>query len=117
MFFVGGVILAVYTMSIWPEMIDRVTLCPPGQTLFIAMLTVVCEVLYSVWTVAYNFVPGGVYTREHTGWLIGFLMFSIALAMFFSMFYFNYLVLIISQINFNANDIIEELSIIGSICD
>ena len=74
--------MAVYTMSVWPAMIDRATSCPPGRTLALAAVTYVCETLFSVWTVAYNFVPGGVYTREHTGYLIAFAMITIAAALF-----------------------------------
>lgn len=71
--FIGGVALAVYVMSVWPEVVKRVTTCPPAKTLTLAMVTFMAEVLYSIWTVAYNFVPGGEYTREHTGYLLGFM--------------------------------------------
>ena len=73
--------MAVYTISIWPDMVDRVTTGHPAIFGFSALFYVV-EILFFVWTVAYNFVPGGVYTREHTDWLIGFVMITIGLAMF-----------------------------------
>lgn len=76
----GGILLAVYTMSIWPIMLDRVTTCPPVSTLLVAAFVWLIEMLFSVWTVAYNFVPGGVYTREHTGWLITAVMVTLGLA-------------------------------------
>ena len=78
--FLGGVILSVYTMSILPDVVDRVTMCPPARTICLALLTWLTEILFSVWTVAYNFVPGGEYTREHTDWLLGFIMLSIGAA-------------------------------------
>lgn len=67
----GGLILAVVTFSLWPEITENLTLCPPARTLFVAMIIYLVEIFFFVWTVAYNFVPGGVYTREHTDYLIG----------------------------------------------
>ncbi|XP_064608784.1 PGAP2-interacting protein-like [Liolophura sinensis] len=68
--FTGGLILAVVTFSLWPEITENLTLCPPARTLFVAMVIYLVEIFFFVWTVAYNFVPGGVYTREHTDYLI-----------------------------------------------
>ncbi|CAH1777955.1 unnamed protein product [Owenia fusiformis] len=82
--FAGGAVLAIYTMSIWPEMIDRLTSAPPARTVTFAAIVWLIEIFFYVWTVAYNFVPGGVYTREHTDWLIAFVMFNIGLALFTS---------------------------------
>uniref|UniRef100_T1JCG1 PGAP2-interacting protein n=1 Tax=Strigamia maritima TaxID=126957 RepID=T1JCG1_STRMM len=65
--FAGGIILAIYLMSIGPALIDEVFLHPPGRSVTVAMATFMLEILFSIWTIAYNFVPGGVYTREHTG--------------------------------------------------
>lgn len=78
--FIGGVILSMYTMSVLPGLADRVVACPPARTVCLALLTWLMEILFSVWTVAYNFVPGGEYTREHTDWLMGFTMLSIGAA-------------------------------------
>ena len=61
-------------------MLDRLTTCPPVRTLLVAFLVWLVEILFSVWTVAFNFVPGGVYTREHTGWLIAAVMVMLGLA-------------------------------------
>ena len=85
--------LAVYTMSVWPMMLDRVTVCPPLRTVVLAAFVSLAETLFSVWTVAYNFVPGGVYTREHTGWLIAAVMISLGLATLFGSpcFYFFFI--------------------------
>ena len=76
----GGLLLAVYTTSIWPMMLDCLSTCPPVRTLLLAAFVWLVETLFSVWTVAYNFVPGGEYTREHTGWLIAAVMVTLGLA-------------------------------------
>ncbi|XP_022086464.1 PGAP2-interacting protein-like [Acanthaster planci] len=79
--FFCGLMLSMYVMSIWPEMVDRLTSCPPAKTLTAAMAIYLFAMLFSVWTTAYNFVPGGVYTREQTGLLGAFLMFNIVRAL------------------------------------
>ena len=61
--FTCGLFLGLYMMSIWPEMADRATSGAPAKTLTIAMATYLGETLLSVWTTAYNFVPGGSFTR------------------------------------------------------
>ena len=50
----------------------------------VAALVWLVEMLFSVWTVAYNFVPGGVYTRERTDLLVLFIVVSLLLAHFAS---------------------------------
>lgn len=44
------------------------------------MVMFIVKVLFSVWTVAYNFVPGGEYTREHTDWLMAYVGLTLALS-------------------------------------
>ncbi|XP_074650238.1 PGAP2-interacting protein-like [Tubulanus polymorphus] len=82
--YAGGAVLGVYTMSIWPEMIERLSGCPPTRTIVLSIAVYLVEIFFWVWTVAYNFVPGGVYTREHTDYLIAIVMLSIALGLFTS---------------------------------
>lgn len=72
--FVGGLILGVYTMSVWPAMIDRLFCRPVARTLSLANVVYIVLTLGSVWVVAYNFVPGGEYTRERTHVLLGITM-------------------------------------------
>ena len=72
--FVGGLILGVYTMSVWPAMIDRLFCRPVARTLTLANVVYIVLTLGSVWVVAYNFVPGGEYTRERTHVLLGITM-------------------------------------------
>ncbi|KAK7498732.1 hypothetical protein BaRGS_00010109 [Batillaria attramentaria] len=79
--YIGGLVLGVYTASIWPAMVNQVSACAPGRTLALANLVYIVEVLFLVWTVAFNFVPGGEYTREHSDWLIGAVMLFIVLGL------------------------------------
>ena len=68
-------------MSVWPYMLDR--LVSTGATARVMTLSVALHYIllfYSVWTVAYNFVPGGVYTREHTGWGLSVMIICVGLA-------------------------------------
>ena len=71
---IGGLILGVYTMSIWPAMIDRLFCRPVAGTLTLANTVYIVLVLGSVWVVAFNFVPGGEYTRERTHVLLAITM-------------------------------------------
>ena len=64
--FYGGLALAVYLMSIFPCIMSKVYRCPQGPVLGFGFLSCVVLLLGSVWTVAYNFVPGGEFTRERT---------------------------------------------------
>ncbi|CAC5360999.1 unnamed protein product [Mytilus coruscus] len=80
--FMGGLALSIFTMSIWPVLVDRMTLCPPARSMFVVMVTYLVQIFFFVWTVAYNFVPGGVYTREHTDYLIAAVMIGIFIGMF-----------------------------------
>ncbi|CAE1166231.1 unnamed protein product [Acanthosepion pharaonis] len=50
--------------------------------MFVSMLTWIVEILFFVWTIAYNFVPGGLYTREHTEYLIAFISVMLLLGYF-----------------------------------
>ena len=76
----GGLGLAVYTMSLLPQMVERAVRCPPARTVALAALLHIVLLLFSVWTTAYNFVPGGEYTREHTDWLVGYLVLALGVA-------------------------------------
>jgi hypothetical protein len=69
----------MFLMSQWLVLMDQLAQCPVARTLCLAMLVWLVEVLFHVWTVAFNFVPGGVYTREHTDWLIYFIIASFVL--------------------------------------
>ena len=64
--FFGGQILAIYTMSLWPMLSKRFVSHSPGKAIPLAMSVCFVLVLLSVWVVAYNFVPGGIITRERS---------------------------------------------------
>ena len=76
--------LATFTLTCWRPLVEAATACPPARTMGVVLLVWLVETLFSVWTVAYNFVPGGVYTREHTDWLIGIVMLGIGLGLYAS---------------------------------
>ncbi|KAK3732782.1 hypothetical protein RRG08_041092 [Elysia crispata] len=77
--FAAGCCLAHLTMCIWPMAIEVATQSHPGLCLTVAAITYIVQVLFWVWTVAYNFVPYGEYTREHTDWLLSAVMGCIVL--------------------------------------
>lgn len=65
----GGLNLAVFSMSVLPNMLSMAAESSDGhlaRTYTLAFF--ICCLLYfaSVWTVAYAFVPGGAYLRERT---------------------------------------------------
>lgn len=64
--FFGGLILAVWTMSLWPHLSKRLVNFPAGRVFPVVFVSYFSLVLLSAWVVAYNFVPGGVFTRERT---------------------------------------------------
>uniref|UniRef100_UPI00398E7320 PGAP2-interacting protein-like isoform X1 n=2 Tax=Pristiophorus japonicus TaxID=55135 RepID=UPI00398E7320 len=82
--FAAGTVLAIYTMSLWPHLINHlISSGHPGKALGTAMLVYMLEILSTVWCIAYNFVPGGAITREQTMVVLGVLMHLIGLGLFF----------------------------------
>ncbi|KAJ7494594.1 Frag1/DRAM/Sfk1 family-domain-containing protein [Mycena galericulata] len=70
--YAGGLNLAVFIMSIIPVVFKRASDAAgspgnsPGKVYFTAMVVYCVLILSSIWTVAYAFVPGGIYLRERT---------------------------------------------------
>ena len=65
--YAGGLAFAIFCMSIVPTIFQRAASSGHvARTFFTAFLVYCLLVLASVWTVAYAFVPGGVYLRERT---------------------------------------------------
>ncbi|KAG0708082.1 Frag1/DRAM/Sfk1 family-domain-containing protein [Suillus ampliporus] len=65
--FVGGLNLAVFVMSMLPTIIQKSAQHnKAGRTYFTAFFITILFYLADVWTVAYAFVPGGVYLRERS---------------------------------------------------
>lgn len=70
----GGLVLGFYLMSIMPATVRAITTHPPFKTLFTGFMVYNVLCLAHVWVVAYEFVPGGVYARERTNWILVTLM-------------------------------------------
>lgn len=68
--FIGGLIAATFLMSVWPHLFSLLPHTTVWLTMAMAMLIYLFEIFFSVWTVAYNFVPGGEFTRELSSFLI-----------------------------------------------
>ncbi|KAK7044264.1 Protein cwh43 [Paramarasmius palmivorus] len=67
----GGLVLALFAMSITPLVIVQASRTKGvGRTYFTAMVVYCLISLAAVWTVAYAFVPGGIYLRERTDLVI-----------------------------------------------
>ncbi|ESP05150.1 hypothetical protein LOTGIDRAFT_208084 [Lottia gigantea] len=75
----SGLLFAVFLSSLWPKFINYYSRCPPARTTVVTMATYIAEILFSVWTVAFNFVPGGTYTRERSDILICIVLITIFL--------------------------------------
>eukprot|EP00794_Sanderia_malayensis_P007604 gene7604-8444_t len=78
--FIGGQGIAIYTMSVFPRVTNQVSKCNKGKCLTLAVLTCIIFLLASVWVVAYNFVPGGVFTRERNDMVLAVAIVLIGLA-------------------------------------
>ncbi len=78
--FFGGLILAVWTMSLWPHLSKRLVNFPSGRVFPVVFLSYFFLLLLSAWVVAYNFVPGGVFTRERSDVMLIILILLIGLA-------------------------------------
>ncbi|KZT29935.1 hypothetical protein NEOLEDRAFT_1238654 [Neolentinus lepideus HHB14362 ss-1] len=77
----GGLNLAVFLMSIVPHVIsDASATGKVGRTYFTTWLVLCLFALANVWTVAYAFVPGGVYLRERTDLVLAAQMAALGLA-------------------------------------
>ncbi|KAI8387975.1 Frag1/DRAM/Sfk1 family-domain-containing protein [Radiomyces spectabilis] len=75
--FYGGLVLGTYMMSVMPVLARSITIHPPFKTLLTTFMIYNVLCLAHVWVVAYAFVPGGVYARERTNWVLGSMMFLI----------------------------------------
>ncbi len=77
--FFGGIMLAIYTMSLWPLMAKRLVNFPAHRVLPLAMVVSIFYMVLSAWVVAYNFVPGGTITRERQDVMLIMLVLSCGL--------------------------------------
>ena len=77
--FFGGIVLGIYTMSLFPLLAKRMVNFPTAKVLSISMATFIFYTLLAAWVVAYNFVPGGTLTRERTDVMLIMLILMVGL--------------------------------------
>lgn len=78
----GALILAVYLMALSPTLIKSAVKHSPATTFGVGFLVYNFMVLAHVWVVAYAFVPGGPFLREHTDWIMTATMLLIGAGVF-----------------------------------
>ncbi|KKZ65391.1 hypothetical protein EMCG_08771 [[Emmonsia] crescens] len=66
----GALTLTIYVMSVTPVLITSAVRHSPATTFGLGFLVYNLMVLFHVWVVAYAFVPGGPFVREHTDWVM-----------------------------------------------
>ncbi|KAG2176266.1 hypothetical protein INT43_005500 [Umbelopsis isabellina] len=68
--YIGGLLLGMYSMSLLILMTRAITMHASQKSLLTAYMVYNFLCLAHVWVVAYEFVPGGVYARERTNWVL-----------------------------------------------
>src|SRR5689334_18535489 len=78
--FIGGLVVAHFTTAVWRSALFDLLVrsASPWRAVVVAAVMYLVQIFYSVWTVAYNFVPGGTLTREFSSLQIGVMMASFA---------------------------------------
>lgn len=66
----GALVLSVYLLAFSVPMVSTAARRSPAATFGLGFLLYNFLVLFHVWVVAYAFVPGGPYVREHTDWIM-----------------------------------------------
>ena len=78
----GALILAVYVLGVAPVLVRSAVQHNPGVTFGFGYFVYNIMLLFSVWVVAYAFVPGGPIAREHTDWMMIITMLLIGAGVF-----------------------------------
>jgi endonuclease/exonuclease/phosphatase family metal-dependent hydrolase len=66
----GAIAITIYLMATAPVLIASASRKSPAATFGLGFLVYNFMVLFHVWVVAYAFVPGGPFVREHTDWIM-----------------------------------------------
>ncbi|KAK7935836.1 hypothetical protein PG985_001331 [Apiospora marii] len=80
--YMGGLVLAFYLMAIAGPFLKNAAKKSPAITFGLGFFLYNIMVLFHVWVVAYAFVPGGPYVREHTDWVMITMMLLIGAGVF-----------------------------------
>ncbi|KAH8673491.1 Frag1/DRAM/Sfk1 family-domain-containing protein [Xylariales sp. PMI_506] len=78
----GALTIAFYLMAISSPILTQAAKGSPATTFGLGFLIYNFVVLFHVWVVAYAFVPGGPYVREHTDWIMITMMILIGAGVF-----------------------------------
>ena len=78
----GAVVLTIYLMAITPALFSHAVRFSPASTFGLGFLVYNFMVLFHVWVVAYAFVPGGPFVREHSDWIMATMMIQIGAGVF-----------------------------------
>ena len=80
----GGLVVAFYLLAVTPVFISSAVRHSPGSCFGVGCVLYIFLILFHVWVVAYAFVPGGYYVREHTDWVVTTIMVAIGGGVFSS---------------------------------
>ena len=81
----GALLFTVYIMGVTPSIISSAVQHNPAITFGFGFIVYNFMVLFSIWVIAYAFVPGGPYVRERTDWVMLSMMLLIGAGVFSSL--------------------------------
>ncbi|KAL3479161.1 Frag1/DRAM/Sfk1 family-domain-containing protein [Aspergillus californicus] len=80
--FYGALTIAFYLLAVSPVLVTSAVRHSPAPTFGLAFFVYIFLLLFHVWVVAYAFVPGGPFVREHTDWIMTITMLCIGAGVF-----------------------------------
>ncbi|KAK0290635.1 Protein cwh43 [Friedmanniomyces endolithicus] len=78
----GGLAITLYVTAVAPILVSNAIKFPPGRTFGLGFLVYNFILLFSIWVVAYAFVPGGPLVRERTDWVMATMMLLLGCGVF-----------------------------------